>query len=129
MQKLGAIIALVAGIFGTAGAMVHLLYMRGLGAAWESAIAESELGYDPAGEVAEAVAGHPLTVLIYGAAFLSFATIVLGAIAIGAKGKMPGKLLIVCAVLGFFLGPTLVAICMALAVIGGILATAGAGRR
>ena len=56
----------------------------------------------------------------------SFATIVLGAVAMNAKGKTPGILLIVGAVAGAVLGGTLVAICMVLALLGGILATIGA---
>jgi hypothetical protein len=55
----------------------------------------------------------------------SFATIVLGAIAIGAKGRVPGILLIICSIAGAILGGTLVAVFMVLALLGGILATIG----
>ena len=66
-----------------------------------------------------------LASLTWGGVVFSFATIVLGAIAIGAKGRVPGILLIVCAILGAILGGTLVAVFMVLALIGGILATIG----
>jgi hypothetical protein len=55
----------------------------------------------------------------------SFLCIVLGAVALGAKGRIPGALLALSAIAGAFLGGTLVAVCMALAFIGGILAMIG----
>ena len=58
----------------------------------------------------------------------SFVTIVLGAVAMGAKGKVPGILLIVCAIAGAILGGTIVAVFMVLALIGGILATVGTAK-
>jgi hypothetical protein len=45
--------------------------------------------------------------------------------AIGAEGKVPGVLLIICAIMGAILGGTFVAIFMALAFCGGILALVG----
>ena len=44
---------------------------------------------------------------------------------LGAKSKLPGALLMVCAVAGAVLGGTLVAVFMVLAFIGGLLATIG----
>ncbi len=61
----------------------------------------------------------------WGGILFSFATIVLGAIAMGAKGRVPGILLILCAIGGAFLGGNIVAVFMVLALIGGILATIG----
>lgn len=58
----------------------------------------------------------------------SFLAIVLGAVALGVKGRTPGVLLMIPAVLGAILGGTLVAVFMVLALVGGILATVG-GRR
>lgn len=43
----------------------------------------------------------------------------------GAKGRVPGILLILCAIGGAFLGGNIVAVFMVLALIGGILATIG----
>jgi len=106
MQKAGGIIGLVAGIFGTFAALVTF-FVGGLGAAFKADGASTVVG------------------LGWGGLIFSFAVIVLGAIAIGAKGRIPGVLLILCSVLGAILGGTLVAICMVLAFIGGILATLG----
>ena len=47
----------------------------------------------------------------------------------GAKGRVPGVLLILCAIGGAILGGTLVAVFMALAAIGGILAVVGRRER
>ena len=49
-------------------------------------------------------------------------TIVMGAVSISAETKKPAIILILCAVAGAILGGTLVAIFMALALIGGIVA-------
>ena len=56
----------------------------------------------------------------------SFLTIIFGAIAMGAKSRISGYVLILCAVVGGVTGGTLVAICMVLALAGGIVATFGA---
>ena len=109
MQTAGGIIALIAGIFGTLAAIVTL-FVGGLGGAFGAE------GYDT------------IVGLGWGGVAFSFATIVLGAIAMSTKGKVPGILLMVSAVLGAVLGGTLVAICMVLALLGGILATIGAAK-
>lgn len=106
MQKAGGIIAIIAGVFGTIAAGITLL-LGGVASA---------LG----GEGADTVVG-----LGWGGVAFSFATIVLGAIALGAKGRVPGILLIVSALFGVVLGGTLVAVFMVLALVGGILAVVG----
>ena len=98
--------ALVAGIFGVFAAGATL-FMGGLGGAFEAEGADTVIG------------------LGWGGVAFSFLTIVLGAVAIGAKGRAPGILLIVCALAGAVLGGTLVAIFMALAAVGGLLAALG----
>ena len=106
MKKAGGIVALIAGIFGFLAAIVTL-FMGGIGAALE--------------------AEGGTTVVAFGwlGILFSFLTIVFAAIAMGAKGKVPGVLLILCALGGAILGGTLVAIPMALSLIGGILALFG----
>ena len=104
MRKAGGIVGLIAGIFGVIAA-VATLFFGGLGSAFEAEGAETVVG------------------LGWGGLVFSFLTIVLGAVAMGAKGRIPGVLLIICAVAGAILGGTIVAICMALAAVGGILAT------
>lgn len=104
MQKSGGIIALVAGILGTGAALITLLF-GGIGGAFDAEGADTVVG------------------LGWGGLLFSFATIVLGAVAISATSKIPGILLIAAAVLGAVLGGTFVAIFMVLAAIGGILAT------
>ncbi len=106
MQKAGGIIGLVAGIFGVIAALATLL-IGGIGAGLEAKGASTVIG------------------LGWGGVAFSFLTIVLGAVAMGAKGKMPGVLLMMCAIAGAVLGGTLVAVCMVLALIGGLLATIG----
>lgn len=107
MKMAGGIIALIAGIFGVIAAVVTLFF-GGLGAA------------------VGAQGGNTVIGLGWGGLIFSFLTIVLGAIAMGVRSRVPGILLIISAILGAILGGTLVAICMALALIGGLLAVAGA---
>ena len=95
---------MVAGIFATIAALVTL-FIGGLGTAFEA-------------ESADVVVG-----LGWGVLFFSFLTIVLGAVAIGAKSRVTGVLLILSSIVGAVLGGTLVAICLALSLVGCILAT------
>jgi len=106
MKKAGGIIALIAGIFGifAAGAT---LFIGGIGGAFEADGASTVVG------------------LGWGGVIFSFIVIILGAIAIGAKGKVPGILLIIGSIAGAILGGTLVAVFMVLSLIGGILAVVG----
>lgn len=106
MQKAGGIIGLVAGIFAVLAAIVTL-FIGGVAAGFEADGASTVVG------------------LGWGGILFSFLTIVLGAVAMGAKSKTPGALLMVCSILGAVLGGTLVAIFMVLAFIGGLLATIG----
>ena len=107
MRKAGGIIALIAGIFAVFAAG-FTLFTGGLGA------------------VLEAEGADTIVNLGWGGVVFSFLIIVLGAIAIGAKGRIPGVLIVVCAIAGAVLGGTLVAIFMALAGIGGLLAAVAA---
>lgn len=106
MQKAGGIIALISGIFGTIAALFTLL-VGGVGSAFKA---------DQASTV---------VYLGWGGLAFSFLVIVLGAIAMGASSRIPGVLLILSAIAGAILGGTFVAICLVLALIGGILATFG----
>ena len=108
MQKAGGIIALVAGIFGIIAAGVTL-FVGGIGSVVEAEGASTVIG------------------LGWGGVAFSFLTIILGAVAIGAKSRWPGILLIVSAIAGAILGGTLVAIFMALAAVGGIVAVIKTG--
>ena len=103
MTKAGGIIALIGGIFGTGAALVTLL-VGGLATAFEAE-------------------GAGLVVWLgWGGVLFSFLTIILGAVCIGATSRTPAVLLILSAIAGAILGGTLVAICMVLPLIGGILA-------
>jgi|GEM_PF-1936912 len=77
MQKAGGIIALVAGIFGIFAA-VFTLAVGGLGAGLEAEGASTVVG------------------LGWGGVAFSFLTIILGAVALGARGRLPGILLMIC---------------------------------
>ena len=106
MKRAGGIIAIIAGVFGVISAGVTLL-VGGLGTAMKAHDASTVVG------------------LGWGGVIFSFATIVLGAVTLSAKGRVQGILLIVCAVLGAILGGTLVAVFMVLAMVGGVLAVVG----
>ena len=108
MRKAGGIVALIAGVFGFIAAIITLLF-GGLGAALETEKADQVIN------------------LGWGGVAFSFLTIVLGAVAIGAKGRVVGVLLVGCAIAGAVLGGTLVAVCMGLAALGGLLAIIDSG--
>jgi uncharacterized protein YecT (DUF1311 family) len=106
MSKAGGIVGLLAGIFGFFAAIITL-FIGGVGAAFHAEKAHSIVG------------------LGWGGILFSFLAIVFAAVSL-AKPKLGGYGLIAAAVLGAFLGGTFVAVCMALAVVGGILAVVGA---
>lgn len=110
MKLAGGIVSLIGGIFGV-GAAIATLFVGGLGGAFDAEGANTVVG------------------LGWGGLFFSFLAIVLGAITLGAKGRVPGILLVISAIAGAILGGTLVAICMALVIMGGILAIIGGGRK
>lgn len=116
MKKVGGIISLIAGICGTISAMVTLfseLKTLAFNSGYEPGSVIGRLGW-----IVGAVTG-----LGWGGVAFSFLVIVFAAVAISAKGKIPGALLIISSVFGALLGGTLVAVFMVLALIGGILAT------
>ena len=106
MQKAGGIIGLIAGIFGVIAALVTLM-MGGVASAVQAESASTVVG------------------LGWGGILFSFLAIVLGAVAMGAKNRIPGALLMVCSVAGIVLGGTFVALFMVLSFIGGLLAMIG----
>ena len=103
MRKAGGVVALLAGILATVAAVVKLLF-EGLGGALEA-------------DDATVVIGFGLDGIVF-----PFLTVVCGAAAISAEGKIPGALIILFSVGGAFLGSNVVAVCMGLAAIGGVLA-------
>ncbi|MDA9009411.1 hypothetical protein N9K16_05575 [Alphaproteobacteria bacterium] len=106
MKKAGGIIALIAGIFGILAAGVTL-FTGGIGAAFE------------------AEGSSTVVMLGWGGVLFSFAVIVLGAVCMGANSRIPGVLLILSSIAGAILGGSLVAVFMALALVGGVLALFG----
>jgi len=107
MKKAGAIISIIAGIFGIISAAVTL-FVGGLGSAFEADGSDTVIG------------------LGWGGVVFSFCVIILGALSFGAKGKILGILLIVSSLAGIVLGGTIVAVFMVLSLIGGILVLIGA---
>jgi hypothetical protein len=108
MKKAGGIIAVISGISGTFAAIITLI-VGGLGKAFNA---------------------HDATTIVnlgFGGVFFAFLTIVLGAVAMNSASRIPGVLLILSALAGAVLGGALVAVCMALALIGGVLALFGGG--
>jgi hypothetical protein len=106
MRKAGGIVALIAGIFGVLAAAVTLM-IGGVGAAFENDKAQMVVW------------------LGWGGVAFSFLTIVLGAVAMNARSRWPGGLLMICAIAGAILGGTIVAVFMVLAFCGGLLAALG----
>lgn len=106
MKKAGGIIVLIAGIFGVIMALVTL-FLGGVGSAFDAEGSNTVVG------------------LGWGGVLFSFIDIILGAIGMGAKKKTVGVLIIICSIAGAILGGTLVAIFMALSLIGGILVLIG----
>lgn len=103
MRKAGGVIALIAGVLGLFAAAVTLLF-GGIGKAFEVGGANTVIG------------------LGWGGIFFCFLTIIFGAIAINAKTRTPGVLIVISSILGAVLGGSLVAILMVLAFVGGVLA-------
>ena len=106
MQKAGGICGLIAGIFGVFAAGFTLL-VGGVGSAAGAEGATTIIG------------------LGWGGVLFSFLCIILGAVALSARSKIPGALLSLSAIAGAVLGGTLVAIFMVLGLVGGILAMIG----
>jgi hypothetical protein len=107
MRKAGGIIGIVAGVFGTLAAIMTL-FLGGVGSALNADKADL------------------LVNLGWGGLVAAFLTIVLGAVAAGSSSSWPGILLAVTAVVGAIFGGVPVAICMVLALAGGLLAAIGA---
>jgi hypothetical protein len=103
MRKSGGIIALIAGVLSLMAATFTLI-VGGVGANFN------------------AEAGDTMILLGWGGLIVSFAIIVLGAIAMNAKTFMPGLLIIIASIFGAIYGGTLVAVLMILALVGGVLA-------
>ncbi len=118
MKKSGGIITLVAGILGTIAALFTLL-AGGMVAGLEGASAS--LGNTAVDNSASSQIG---TFALLGL-LASFITIILGAISMGAKTKKPSIAVMICAIVGAITGGTFVAVCMVLALIGGLLAFLG----
>ncbi|CAN5187839.1 hypothetical protein BH10PSE8_BH10PSE8_10970 [soil metagenome] len=106
MRKAGGIIALIAGIFAVIAALFTLFVGAG-GKAFNASNADTVM------------------MLGWGGVVFSFLTIVLGAVCMGATSRWPGVLLILCSLAGAVLGGTFVALFMALALVGGVLALFG----
>jgi hypothetical protein len=106
MRRTKGIFGLVAGVFIMLAALVTLgVGGLGSGLSTDGTSAATYLGWSGVG--------------------ISFVFIILGALAVAPLGKVPSVLLITCAIAGAILGGTLVAICMVLALSGGVLAVIG----
>lgn len=108
MYKAGGILGIIGGVFGFLAA-VFTLFFGGLGSALDASGAQTVIG------------------LGWGGVLFSFLAIVLGAVAF-ARPRGAGIGLLITAVLGVVLGGTLVAVCMALVLVGGVLCLLGAGK-
>ncbi|WP_200870547.1 hypothetical protein [Methylobacter tundripaludum] len=101
MNKAGGIISIIAGVFGVIAA-VTTLFVGGMGAAFKADDASKVIEFGWLGVLS------------------SFLVIVFGALAF-YRPKFSGVALIISSLLGVVFGGTLVAICMLLSIIGGIL--------
>jgi hypothetical protein len=103
MRKTGGTIAIFAGVFGVLAALLTLV-VGGVGSALQADNARLVVG------------------LGWGGLVFSSLTIILGAVCVSARSRMPAAFLIVVALGGMVLGGTVVAICMVLALVGALLA-------
>lgn len=106
MRKAGGIIALIAGIFSVFAAGITLFF-GGLGSALDVEDSSTVIAFG------------------WGGVLFSFLTIILGAICMNAKSRIPGLILIITAISGAVLSGAFVAMFMVLALVGGILAVLG----
>jgi hypothetical protein len=107
MRKAGGIIAIIAGIFGLLAAVLTLV-VGGVGS------------------VLQADSAKVVVLMGWGGILFSILTIILGAVCATARTAMPAAFLIVATIGGMVLGGTVVAICMVLALVGGLLAVCAA---
>ena len=103
MKRAGGIVGVVAGVMAVVAAVVTL-FIGGLATAFETEGAGTVIGLGWAG------------------VFGSFLVIALGAVTINARGKLSSALLLVVSIITAIVGGTLVAVFMALALLGSIIA-------
>ena len=118
MQKTGGIIGLIGGIFGTLAALFTLLtggFVAGLEGA-SAALSDTAVDTSASSQIA----GFGAMGLVF-----AFVTIIISVVCMNAKGKVPGLLLIASSIAGAVTGGTFVAVCMALPLVGGVLALFG----
>ncbi len=106
MKKAGGILGLIGGIFGVFAALFTLLF-GGVASAFHASGAATVVG------------------LGWGGLGFAFLAIIMGAVCLGAESRWPAVMLAIGSVAGALLGGTLVAICMILSLVGGVLAFAG----
>ena len=106
MKKAGGILGMIGGVFGVFAALVTL-FIGGVGGAFQASGAGAVVG------------------LGWGGLAFSFLAIIFGAVSLGARSRLVGILLTLSALGGAILGGTMVAVCMVLALVGGVLATLG----
>ncbi len=104
---LGGTVAVIGGIYATLMSFITLFFgsLGVFGGGWTGA------GFSP------------VATLLFG-----FLMIVFGALAINARGPIPGIIVVICSVLGAIFGGLLIAVFMILPLIGGGLAATAAGR-
>lgn len=107
MKKAGGIFGIIGGVFGVFAALVTL-FIGGVGGAFQASGADTVIG------------------LGWGGLAFAFLAIIFGAVSLGARSRTPGVLLTLSALGGAMLGGTMVAVCMVLALVGGLLAAFGA---
>ena len=105
MRKAGALLALLAGLYGVLAAIITLIVLGGIGFSASVDLRGVWLGW----------AGLALSLLI----------IILGVISIRTTCQRPVFLLLLCALTGAVISETLVSLCMASAFFSGLLATRG----
>lgn len=106
MRKAGGILGLIGGIFAVVAALVTL-FLGGVGGALGAHGANQVIGLGFLGLLA------------------AFLAIIFGAVVLGTRSRVPGVLLLASGALGMAKGGMAVALCMALVLVGGILAVLG----
>lgn len=107
MKKAGGILGIIGGVFGVFAALLTL-FIGGVGGAFQASGAGMVIG------------------LGWGGLAFAFLAIIFGAVSLGARTRTAGVLLTLSALGGAIMGGTMVAVCMVLALVGGLLAALGA---
>lgn len=116
MKKAGAIVSLIAGVFGIFASIFTIMSGGFVGAL-------EEVGSTSAN------AGDAIIGMGFWGILLSFLIIIFGALSLSSNSNKNGIILIILSILGVWFGGSFVGVCMFLSLVGGILVAIGSGKK